>query len=143
MPPVCDAAIQYFDNTTCQRLKHGLWIDSDLPVEQSDTREVYNIPNDMNAMKNCLNSGVTFVVGFGIYSSFESKSVKMTGYVPMPGPRDTLLGGHAALVCGYNDRMQCWILQNSWGTSWGAKGYFYLPYPYLLDSSLSSNLWCL
>ena len=102
---------------------------------------VYNIHNDMNSMKNCLNSGFPFVVGIAVYSSFESKSVALTGYVPMPGSRDTFLGGHAVLVCGYTDRMQCWIVRNSWGASWGAKGYFYLPYQYLLDSSLASDLW--
>lgn len=100
-----------------------------------------NIKNDMNSMKNCLNSGFPFVVGILLYQTFESRQVAKTGKVPMPRPNEPELGGHAVLVCGYNDNTQSWIVRNSWGTKWGDKGYFYLPYAYLLDSSLCSDLW--
>lgn len=100
-----------------------------------------NIRNDMNSMKNSLNSGFPFVVGFLVYSSFETTQVARTGIIPMPTKKDTLLGGHAVLVCGYNDTTQRWTVRNSWGSNWGDKGYFYLPYQYLLDSSLCSDLW--
>jgi C1A family cysteine protease len=102
---------------------------------------VYNIKNTMTSMKNCLHSGLPFVVGFAVYSSFESNTVTRSGMVPMPGPNERLLGGHAVLICGYTDTKQCWIARNSWGASWGDRGYFYLPYAYLLDSNLSSDLW--
>ena len=126
------------------------------------------IPNNMNAMKRVLLSGLPFVTGISIYNSFENQSVTRTGLVPIPdimNERD--LGGHAVLVCGYNDNIQwyrnvtitakngsktvkqitsskqkgVWIVRNSWGVNWGAKGYFYLPYPYLLDSNMASDQW--
>lgn len=101
-----------------------------------------NILNNIVAMKQCLAEGFPFVVGIQIFESFESQQVAMTGMVPMPNPAtDNCLGGHAVLVCGYNDAKQVWILRNSWGTQWGDHGYFYLPYPYLLDSNLCSDLW--
>jgi C1A family cysteine protease len=31
------------------------------------------------------------------------------------------------------------LCANSWGNSWGAKGYFYLPYKYVTDSTLASD----
>ena len=40
--------------------------------------------------------------------------------------KEELLGGHAVLVCGYNDVTPKWIVRNSWGSSWGDNGYFYL-----------------
>jgi C1A family cysteine protease len=101
----------------------------------------YNIKNNLLAMQTSLVSGFPFVVGILVYSSFESQQVAKTGIVPMPGPKDQLLGGHAVLVCGYNDLKKQFIVRNSWGTNWGDAGYFYLPYAYLLNSRLSSDLW--
>ena len=36
---------------------------------------------------------------------------------------------------------QRFIVRNSWGTTWGEGGYFHLPYHYLLDPTLASDLW--
>lgn len=33
-------------------------------------------------------------------------------------------GWHAVVIVGWNDREQSWIVKNSWGESWGDKGYF-------------------
>ena len=101
---------------------------------------VNNIRSDLNSMKNSLASGFPFVVGIAIYPSFLTTSVNKTGIVSMPN-REKCLGGHAVLVVGYSDIKQHWILRNSWGDKWGDKGYFYLPYLYLLDAKLSSDLW--
>ena len=103
--------------------------------------EVQNIHQDMTSMRTSLANGFPFVVGFMVYNSFESNSVARTGMVPMPTPADQPLGGHAVLVCGYDDARQVWIVRNSWGASWGDKGYFYLPYNYLTNPTLSSDLW--
>lgn len=103
---------------------------------------VNNIRSDLNSMKNSLASGFPFVVGIAIYPSFLTTSVNKTGIVSMPNRnKEKCLGGHAVLVVGYSDIKQHWILRNSWGNKWGDKGYFYLPYLYLLDAKLSSDLW--
>jgi hypothetical protein len=98
-----------------------------------------NIHQDLNSMKLSLYNKNPFVVGILIYSSFESEEVAKTGMVPMPKEEEDCLGGHAVVVCGYTK--DHWIMRNSWGDSWGDKGYFYLPHAYLLDSKLSSDLW--
>jgi len=103
--------------------------------------KVANIQNTLSAMKNSLINGFPFVVGIAVYTSFESQAVANTGIVPMPKPRERLLGGHAVMCVGYDDSKQLWIMRNSWGTNWGDKGYFYLPYAYLTNSSYSSDLW--
>lgn len=105
--------------------------------------QVQHINNDISQMKNNLACGNPFVVGILVYSSFESVQVAKTGMVPMPRYKDTILGGHAVVCVGYDDSKHLWIMRNSWGKNWGDKGYFYLPYLYLLDSSLSSDLWCI
>ena len=108
---------------------------------------VYNVQQTMTAMKGYLNSGYPFIIGIVVYSSFESNKVANTGMVPLPpvNRQDTILGGHAVVVCGYNDNLNggVWIVRNSWGTSWGANGYFYLPYSYLTNPNLCSDNWCI
>lgn len=37
-------------------------------------------------------------------------------------------GGHAVILIGWSDSKKSFILRNSWGKSWGNKGYEYIPY---------------
>ena len=93
-------------------------------------------------LKGCLAAGYPFVFGFSVYESFESQAVAKTGAVPMPdGNAEKQLGGHAVLAVGYDDVKQRFIVRNSWGTSWGIKGYCTFPYAYLLDASLCEDFW--
>ncbi len=98
------------------------------------------VMRSLRQMKACLASGFPFVIGISVYSSFESDQVAATGIVPMPQHNEDLLGGHCMLVVGYDDTKQAFTTRNSWG-AWGDAGYCYLPYAYLLDSSLSSDFW--
>lgn len=89
---------------------------------------------NLNYLKISLAEGLPVVTGILIYESFESNVVAKTGIVPMPNPKsEQLLGGHAVLAVGYNDSKQQVIMRNSWGKTWGDKGYFYLPYTYFTN----------
>jgi C1A family cysteine protease len=83
---------------------------------------------DLDSLKASLAEKNPVVCGIKIYSSFESESVAKTGIVPMPKSYEPLLGGHAVLAVGYDNKKQQVILRNSWGTEWGDYGYFYIPY---------------
>jgi C1A family cysteine protease len=96
---------------------------------------------DMNHIKGCLVSGWPSIFGFEVYESFESEEVSKTGMAPMPGHGEKMVGGHAVCVVGYDDSKQSWICSNWWGEDWGDKGYFYLPYEYLTNRSISSDFW--
>ena len=99
------------------------------------------VTQSLAQMKGCLGSGFPFVFGFTVYESFQSANVAKTGTVPMPGQGEGVLGGHAVLAVGYDDAKQRFTVMNSWGTGWGAKGYFTIPYGYLTDSDLSADFW--
>lgn len=83
----------------------------------------------------------SFIFGFSVYESFESDTVTRTGVVPMPRTQERLLGGHAVMAVGYDQAKRWFIVRNSWGTRWGDKGYFYMPFDYLLNDDLSADFW--
>lgn len=99
------------------------------------------VGQSVDEMKTALAAGFPITIGFTVYQSFMTAAVASTGKVPMPGPRERVLGGHAVAIVGYDDAAKCWIVRNSWGSGWGDKGYFYMPYDYLTNRSLSSDLW--
>lgn len=51
------------------------------------------------------------------------------------GGNDTI--DHQVTIVGYGkkDKTDVWVVRNSWGSKWGAKGYFYVP--------IGSNSYCL
>jgi C1A family cysteine protease len=99
------------------------------------------ISRNLSQMKGCLAAGYPFVLGFTVYESFESDDVARTGLMPMPSRKEHVLGGHAVLAVGYDDKQSRFRVRNSWGTSWGLAGYFTMPYAYLLDGNLSDDFW--
>jgi C1A family cysteine protease len=103
--------------------------------------DYWRVPRIMTQMKGCLAAGFPFVFGFSVYESFESAAVADGGVVPMPQSSEAMVGGHAVLAVGYIEATQRFIVRNSWGDGWGDKGYFYLPYAFLMDPSLSDDFW--
>ena len=59
----------------------------------------------------------------------------------MPTIKEALIGGHAVMAVGYDDTQCRFIVCNSWGPGWGIKGYFTIPYAYLIDSNLADDFW--
>lgn len=96
---------------------------------------------DLDQLRGCLASGYPFVFGFTAYDSLETPEVKKTGDIPMPGPQDQVIGGHAMLGVGYDDSREAFLIRNSWGPEWGKKGYGTIPYAYLQEPLLSSDFW--
>jgi len=99
------------------------------------------VARNIDQMKACLADGYPFILGFTAYQSFESALVAQTGIMNMPGPKETVVGGHAVLAVGYDDAQSRFIVRNSWGADWGMAGYFTMPYAYLLNEQLSSDFW--
>ena len=99
------------------------------------------VNRDLAQMKGCLAAGYPFVFGFTVYDAFESAAVAKSGVLNMPTSAEGVVGGHAVLAVGYDDVAQRFIVRNSWGTGWGMKGYFTIPYAYLMTRSLTSDFW--
>jgi C1A family cysteine protease len=108
----------------------------------------------LNQIKVNLSVGLPSMFGFTVYSSIEQADAS-GGKIPYPTKGDKILGGHAIVVAGYDDKMKikntaagakettgAFLIRNSWGTSWGDKGYGWLPYDYVLKG-LADDWWSL
>ncbi|MEI8006048.1 MAG: C1 family peptidase [Bacteroidota bacterium] len=101
----------------------------------------HRVPRVLDQIKGCLADGYPMVLGFTVYESFESSAVAKTGILNMPGPGEQVMGGHAVLAVGYDDKQGRFIIRNSWSAQWGMQGYFTMPYDYLLNENLSDDFW--
>ena len=99
----------------------------------------YHRLHAINDMLTCLTDGYPFVFGFTVYESFESPQVTRTGAVPMPAKSEKVLGGHAVMAVGFDQKTKRFLARNSWGIKWGQKGYGTMPFTYL--ESLARDFW--
>jgi C1A family cysteine protease len=101
------------------------------------------VPQRLDSMRAVLASGDTIVFGFSVYESFESNEVARTGMVPLPAAHESMLGGHAVLMVGYDHDRKLFKVRNSWGSDWGDGGYMHMPYSYVTDPDLADDHWTL
>lgn len=107
----------------------------------------------LDRIKSFVANGLPAMFGFSVYSSYMQAST--TGKIPFPMPGDRQVGGHAIAVAGYDDSITikhsapgaptttgALLFKNSWGISWGDKGYGWLPYEYVLKG-LAVDWWSL
>jgi C1A family cysteine protease len=107
------------------------------------------VDQDINSLKTVLHNKRPIVFGFTVYDSFESEDVSKTGMMPVPDvKKEHCCGGHAVICVGYDDNKEfksgskgAFIVRNSWGSSWGDNGYFYMPYSIMTDNDMSSDFW--
>jgi len=106
----------------------------------------------LDSVKKYLVAGIPSMFGFYGFPSFDSSDIK--GGIPFPCQGESAEWGHAIVAVGYDDEkkiknLKCnkettgaFLIRNSWGTSWGDKGYGWLPYDYILNK-LASDFWSL
>ncbi|MGH9397175.1 MAG: C1 family peptidase [Terriglobia bacterium] len=100
----------------------------------------YHRVPDAETARYVLASGYGVLLGFSVYPSFEG--VGSDGILGMPNHEESPLGGHAAVIRGYDDNKARFHIQNSWGPGWGDHGCFWMPYEYLKQTEISNpDMW--
>ncbi len=106
----------------------------------------------LNNVKKYIAAGVPSMFGFWGFPSFDYCDVK--GGIPYPCPDEQAQWGHAIVAVGYDDgkkikNTKCnktttgaILIRNSWGKTWGDKGYGWLPYEYVVNK-LALDFWSL
>lgn len=98
-------------------------------------------------VKTYLAAGLPSMFGFTVYDSFPGVGTG-SGDIPVPGPGEHVLGGHAIDAVGYDDAKKigkhkgALLIRNSWGTAWGESGYGWMPYDYV-EMGLADDFWSL
>jgi hypothetical protein len=81
------------------------------------------VPHDIDSIKQALITHGPLAVCIHFPQDFFY--YKHGVYTPGAGQN---VGGHVVALVGYDDTQACWIVKNSWGTSWGEAGWFKLSY---------------
>jgi C1A family cysteine protease len=95
----------------------------------------------IDSINTTIANGEPVIFGATLYESFQSDAVANSGIVPMPKVTESMDGGHCMLIVGYNDDEQMYTVRNSWGESWGLRGYCKIPYEYVSSPDLCSDFW--
>ncbi|MFZ1424436.1 MAG: C1 family peptidase [Saprospiraceae bacterium] len=105
-------------------------------------------------MKSYLAAGLPSMFGFTCYQSALDQSSSNGGCIPYPKITDSVVGGHAIIAIGYDDKKViintddgskttgALLIRNSWGTGWGDGGYGWFPYKYI-ENRLAEDIWSL
>lgn len=94
----------------------------------------YYYTYDDNQIKTSLKNGMPISVAYPIYTSFYN--VKDDGIVSIPKSNEKLEGYHQMLIVGWTKHNQ-WIVINSWGSNYGFKGMYFIPFSYKFDSAIA------
>ncbi len=92
-------------------------------------RQYWNLGTNVGTIKSYLAAGYPIYMAMGVDNVLGTLNASNAVYSGYDGSK---LGGHAMVFVGYDDSVAggSFIVLNSWGTTHGINGYFYLPYSF-------------
>jgi len=96
----------------------------------------------IEGVKQCLADGNNVVIGLLVYANYDNIASYNNVFCVSDLSGD-IRGGHANCIVGYDDSLEthdgrgAFRVVNSWGTSWGDEGYYWMSYQAATDSRTS------
>ena len=104
-------------------------------LEAKDRRiSGYSYCYSINDIKKALKNTMPVSAAYPLYDSFYN--VKNDGKVPMPKKSESIIGYHQMTIVGWTKNNE-WIVVNSWGSNYGLKGLYFIPFNYKCDSCIA------
>jgi len=102
--------------------------------------EYQRVKQRLDDLRACLLGDNLIAFGICVYEGLYKITPKKP-LLELPDYSQSMQGGHALVIAGYDDIKQHFIVRNSWGSQWGLSGYFYIPYNYVLNPQLAMDFW--
>jgi len=129
--------------------KQGTCFEATLPYSAGSPLKPENVPT------NAVDEGANFKVAHyaQVYSILDLKQALIeqgpciaafpvynngSQFWKPQSPTDSLKGGHAVTIVGYDDEKQGFHIRNSWGDDWAEDGYTWYPY---IDFGMHWEIW--
>jgi len=87
-----------------------------------------SISVSLQTFKDNLSSGFPIIAGIEFYQPFLSSETAKTGILPLVNLSDSKVSLRGLVIVGYDDQKGLLKFKNTWGTSWGNRGYGYIQY---------------
>jgi C1A family cysteine protease len=94
--------------------------------------ESYNSVYSLGDMMEALYLKRPIVTGLTVFDNF-SDLISTNSVVTAPKGSSNYFGGHAVTLVGYSRPSKWFIAKNSYGESWGDRGYCYIPFDYIIQ----------
>lgn len=149
----CSSTATYMDVIISKAKTEGVCSNSMMPYIQNDCStqptslqkfdaflnrlsvgRIASVNND-TLYRDALSNGYPIVVELPVYSSFDN--MWATNGIWLSNNNVGFRGYHACCVIGFDNSTNRFKVQNSWGTSGGAQGYFYVSYDLVKQNCFS------
>lgn len=126
----CEYAVAVQNNTLWSADKAKFKIDG-----------VRSVPVNVESIKSEIRAGNAVAFGALLNQAFfdagsKNKILTLADIKTAAASGNSHAAGHAMAIVGFDDNIQAFKVQNSWGKSWGENGYVYVAYDVMVNTTL-------
>ena len=129
---VCNLSQMSYNSNDCS-LRPNSFQNSSATLNKIESYKRVDISN-LDQIKTYIYQKTPVVIGVAVDQEFNEAKPNSNGRFIWQGAASSLLGYHALVVIGYNNSINAFKIQNSWGASWANNGYAWIDYNKFLSA---------